>query len=75
MAIEVKSLEAMETWTLVDRPKSRKVFPGQWVLAVKRDAMGQVERFKARYVVKMLMQVERLDINETFAPSCTPETK
>ena len=37
--------------------------------------MGQVERFKARYVVKRLMQMEGLDFNETFAPTCRPETK
>ena len=75
MALEVKSLEAMGTWNFVDRPQSRKVIPGRWVLAVKRDAMGQVERFKARYVVKGFMQVEGLDFNETFASTCKPETK
>ena len=75
MALEVKSLEAMGKWKLVDRPKSRKVIPGRWVLAVKRDAMGLVERFKARYVVKGFMQVERLDFNERFAPTCKPETQ
>ena len=75
MALEVQSLKAMGTWTLVDRPNSRKVIPGRWVLAVKKDAMGQVERFKARYVVKGFMQVEGLDFNETFAPTCKPETK
>ena len=37
--------------------------------------MGQVERFKARYVVKGIMQKEGLDFNETFAPTCEPETK
>ena len=75
MALEVNSLEAMGIWTLVDRPKPRKVIPGRWVLAVKRDAMGQVERFKSRYGVKGFMQVEGLDFNETFAPNCKPETK
>ena len=37
--------------------------------------MGKVERFKARYIVKGFMQVEGLDFNETFAPTCKPETK
>ena len=37
--------------------------------------MGQVERFIARYVVKRFMQMEGLDFNETFAPTCKPETK
>ena len=52
MALQKKSLEAMGTWTLVDRSQSRKVIPGRWVLAVKRNATGQVERFKSRCVVK-----------------------
>ena len=70
MALEVKSLEAMGTYALFDRPQSRKVIFGRWVLAVKRDAMGQSDRFKARYVVKGFMQVEGLDFTETFAPTC-----
>ena len=37
--------------------------------------MGQVERFKARYVVKGFMQMEGLAFNEMFAPTCEPETK
>ena len=65
----------MGTWSLVDRPQPRKFIPGRWVLAVKRDAMGQVERFKSRYVEKGFMQVEGLDFNERFAPNCKPETK
>ena len=69
MALEVKSLEAMGTWTLFDNPQSRKVIPGRWVLVVKRNAMGQAEWFKARYVVKGFMQVEGLDFNETLAPT------
>ena len=75
MALEAKSLEVLGTWTLVNRPQSRKVIPGRWVLAVKRDAMRQVERFKARYLVKRFKQVEGLDFNETFAPTCKPKIK
>ena len=75
MALKAKSLEVLGTWTLVDRPQSRKVIPGRWVLAVKRDAMRQMERFKARYLVKRFKQVEGLDFNETFAPTCKPKTK
>ena len=43
MALKVKSLEAMGTWALVDRPHSRKVIPGRWVHAVKRDASGAIQ--------------------------------
>ena len=37
--------------------------------------MRQVERFKAQYAVKGFMQVEELDFNKTFAPTCKPGTK
>ena len=37
--------------------------------------MGQVERFKARYLVKRFMQVQGLDFNDAFAPICKFETK
>ena len=37
--------------------------------------MGQVERFKTRFVVKGFMQVEELDFNETFSPTSKPKTK
>ena len=80
MALEVKFLEAMGTWTWtlvakVDRPRSQKIVPGRWVLAQKRDAMGRVERFKIRYVVKRVLQVEGFDFKETIAPTCKPEPK
>ena len=70
MTLELISLEVMGTLTLVDRPRFHKVIFGQWVLAVKQDAMGQVERFKARYVVKRFMQVEGVGFIETFAATC-----
>ena len=41
----------------------------------KESCDGQLERFKARYVAKGLMEAEKLDFNETFAPTGKPETK
>ena len=51
---EVKYLETIETWTLFDRPRSRKVFFVRSALAVKKDAMGQQERLKAQLAVKLV---------------------
>ena len=55
-----------QLWTLVDRSRSRKIIPTRFVLIVRRDAMGQVDRFTARYVVKGFLQVEGFELNETF---------
>ena len=66
---EVKALQDNETWDLVRPPTDRDVIPGKWVYKV-----GQVDKYKARYVAKGFKQVEGLDYFETFAPTCKPET-
>ena len=71
---EVKALPDNETWNLVRPPTDRDVVPGKWVYKVKLAPSGQVDKYKARYVVKGFKQVERLDYFETFAPTCKPET-
>ena len=65
---EIKSLQENNVWQVVPRPQSRKVVGGKWVCKVKGDALGQVERFKARYVAKGFTQIKGLDYDETFAP-------
>ncbi len=74
MLNQLDSLAENSTWTLVDRPKGRKVIPGRWVIKVKTDEAGNIEKYKARYVAKGFMQVQRLDFHETYAPTCKPET-
>ena len=74
MKDEVKALQDNETWNLVRPPTDRDVIPGKWVYKVKLGPSGQVDKYKARYVVKGFKQVEGLDYFETFAPTCKPET-
>ena len=74
MQDELNSLNDNSTWTLVDRPKDRKVITGRWVYKIKTDEKGNIDIFKARYVAKGFMQVPGLDFHETYAPTCKPET-
>ena len=74
MQEEVNSLNDNSTWTLVDRPKDRKVITGHWVYKIKTDEQGNINKFKARYVAKGFMQVPGLDFHETYAPTCKPKT-
>ena len=65
---ELSSLEENEVWDEVDRPEGVKVVGGKWVLKVKGNAKGEVERFKARYVAQGYSQTLGIDYDEIFAP-------
>ncbi|KAJ9524416.1 hypothetical protein QJQ45_019406 [Haematococcus lacustris] len=68
MHTELASLHANGTWTLVERPPGARVLPTQWVLKIKRDATGAIEKFKARLVAKGFMQVSGVDVGDVYAP-------
>jgi hypothetical protein len=65
---ELAGLEEMGTWELVPRIPGRRALPSKWVFKLKRDINGEVERYKARLVVKGFRQREGVDYNEVFAP-------
>ena len=56
MQDELNSLNDISIWTLVDRPKDRKVITGRWVYKIKTDDRGNIDKFKARYVAKGFMR-------------------
>ena len=68
MEKEIESLRKSDVWELVDLPKGRKVVAGKWVLKIKTDAEGSVERFKARLVAQGFSQKSGIDYDETFSP-------
>lgn len=49
-------------------PTNRKVIGSRWVYKVKHKSNGDIERVKARLVVKDHTQVEGFDYNENFSP-------
>ena len=67
MEAELDSLWENEVYKEAPRP-SGKVICTKWVMRVKIDAAGNLDKFKAKVVAKGLRQVEGLDYEETFAP-------
>jgi hypothetical protein len=74
MDSEIRSQQAIGTWHLVKRPRNKKVLQNRWVYKIKTDTSGNIEKYKARLVVKGCHQVEGVDYEETFAPVSRYET-
>jgi hypothetical protein len=64
---EYSSLIDNGTWELVDLPPDRVVVNNMWIYKVKLDTVGDVFRFKARFVAKGFSQRVGLDYMETFS--------
>lgn len=65
---ELQALVENETWFLVPMPDHKKPINCMWVFALKFDENGNLNRFKARLVVKGCAQKPGIDFNETYAP-------
>jgi hypothetical protein len=53
---------------VVDRPEGVNVVGSKWVFKAKKDAAGNVIRYKARLVAQGFLQVPGVDYFDTFAP-------
>ncbi|CAI7887778.1 unnamed protein product [Closterium sp. NIES-53] len=65
---EFQSHMENETWTLTNLPPGRKALDCTWVLRVKTDAEGRLERRKTGLVIKGFQQREGVDFQEVFVP-------
>lgn len=68
MQEEIEALHKNKTWDLVPLPHGRKAIGNKWVYKIKRNSDDQVERYRARLVVKGYAQKEGIDFNEIFSP-------
>ena len=58
MKNEIDSLKKHDVWKLVKPPKGRKTVGCKWIFKIKRDADGNIERYKARLVAQGFSQKE-----------------
>jgi hypothetical protein len=70
VAVELAAHARNGTWrTAAQLPKGRTPLPGKWVFKIKYDENGDIQKFKARLVVKGFRQRAEVDYHDTFAPT------
>ena len=67
-ACETELETLSDTWDLVERPENRKIIGNRWVFKRKRDAEGNIVRYRSRLVAKGYSQIPGVDYQDTFAP-------
>ena len=65
---ELATLKDAGTWEVVDAPKGVNIVGSKWVFRAKKDAAGNVVRYKAHLVAQGFSQVPGVDYFDTFAP-------
>jgi hypothetical protein len=65
---ELATLQAAGTWELADLPAGANLVGSKWVFRAKKDAAGNIVRYKARLVAQGYSQVPGVDYFDTYAP-------
>jgi hypothetical protein len=65
---ELESLKRAGTWELVKRPPDTNVVDSKWVLRIKKNSAGEIDKYKARLVARGFTQIYGIDYYETYAP-------
>jgi len=62
------SLDEAHTWDVVPWPKNTNIVSSKWVFKIKRNAAGEIDKYKARLIAQGFTQVLGVDYYETYAP-------
>ena len=68
MMEEYNSIMKNGVWEVVTRPKGKSIVTSKWLYKIKHAADGNIEKYKAHFVVCGFSQIEGVDYDETFAP-------
>ncbi|RZB81553.1 18.5 kDa class I heat shock protein [Glycine soja] len=74
MDAKIVAIEKNGTWELIDRPTGAKLVGVKWVYKTKLNEKREVDKVKARLVVKGYAQQYGVDYIEVFAPVARMET-
>ncbi|GLB45851.1 putative reverse transcriptase (RNA-dependent DNA polymerase) [Lyophyllum shimeji] len=65
---ELATLRDAGTWEVTEAPAGANIVGSKWVFRAKKDAVGNVVRYKALLVAQTFSQVPGVDYFDTFAP-------
>jgi hypothetical protein len=65
---ELETLKRNGTWRLEEAPPEANVIGSKWVFKAKKDAAGNIARYKARLVAQGFSQIGGIDYNDTYTP-------
>ena len=65
---ELNGLEKMGTWCLVKKPPNTNIVNTKWVLKIKKNSAGEIDKYKARLVSRGFTQIYGVDYYKTYAP-------
>ena len=65
---ELKGLDESGTWRLVKRPPDTNIVDSKWVLKIKKNAAGEIDKYKAQLVARGFTQIYGVDYYETYSP-------
>lgn len=74
MDAEIKAIEKNQTWTLSSLPEDAKAIGVKWLYKTKLNELGEVDKYKARLVVKGYAQEYGVDYTEVFTPVARMDT-
>jgi hypothetical protein len=74
MEKELSDLTSQNTWTLADLPPGKVPLKGRWVFKLKKNLQGDIEKYKARWVIKGFLQQPGIDFDETFCNTARSES-
>ena len=57
-----------DVWDVVPKLEGKSIVTSKWIYKIKHVANGSVEKYKARFVTRILSQKEGIDYEETFTP-------